>query len=182
MPVDERTFAARVTSWINAILTQRPGLPYDRADVEVSAPGSRDRADFCVYRRGTNQVALSGELKMPDKPYGRNHLDQALIEDAHDKADSHGARFFFSWNVNRFALFETFRVGVGITDRDVLHREVVNIRSSGEVSNPSVEATIKEFWEDLLEEVAVYEAGTRPTPEIPLDQRFIRRLESALEE
>jgi hypothetical protein len=63
MVVDERTFVADVAGWVTAILTRRQDLPYGPAHVEEHGVGSRSRHDFVLYRRGTNRVVLTGEVK-----------------------------------------------------------------------------------------------------------------------
>lgn len=182
MSVDERTFCGDVASWINQILARRSDLPYKEAKVEEPVVGGRKRLDLKVFRRGLPPVALTGEVKMPDKPYGRSHLDRELVEDAFHKASEEGSDHYFTWNVNRFALFETHQPGVPFMERVLEDREVVQIRDSEEVRKESIEAAIKAFLEDLLETLARIESGERQLLNLPLDRRFIIRLEEALEE
>lgn len=182
MPVDERTFVADVESWIDAILARRTDLPYGKAKVEEPLIHGRKRLDLKVFRRSSTGVALTGEVRMPDKPYGRNHLDGELIENAFEKASRLGSNYYFTWNVNKFALFETHQPNVPFMDRRIEDREVVEIRESDEVNKEAVQTRIKDFWEELLETLARLESGERQLLNLPLDIRFIRRLEGALEE
>jgi hypothetical protein len=129
------------------------------------------------------RVVLTGEVKMPDTPQGRSPFHQELVEDAFDKASRTGTPYYFTWNVCDFVLFETHREGVAFMDRRVEGPVwVVDIVSSEDVRQASVEQAIKDFWERFLGELAAIEAGRRPLRNLPLDRRFVLRLEAALEE
>ena len=182
MPVDERTFCADVASQINEILRRRTDLPYAEARVEEHEAGGRKRLDLMVFRRDLKRVALTGEVKMPDKPYGRSHLDDELVKDAFEKASQLGSNYYFTWNVNKFTLFATHQEGVPFTERQLWNREVIQIRSSDELTKQAVRDKIAAFWEEVLEQLAQIESGERPFPNLPLDRRFIVRLEDALED
>ncbi|MBI2866666.1 MAG: SAM-dependent DNA methyltransferase [Chloroflexi bacterium] len=181
MPVDERTFVADVAAWVTAILERRTDLPYGRARVEEHGVGDRKRHDFVLYRRGLPRVALTGEVKMPDSPQGRSPLDQALVEDAFEKASRRGTPYYFTWNVREFALFQTHQEGVPFMDRRIEGpTTVAQVATSDDVRRPEVESAIVAFWEKFLEDFARLEAGRRPLLNLPLDRRFILRLEDAL--
>jgi len=182
MPVDERTFCADVASQINEILRRRTDLPYAEARVEEHEAGGRKRLDLMVFNRDLKRVALTGEVKMPDKPYGRSHLDGELVEDAFEKASQLGSNYYFTWNVNKFTLFATHQEGVPFAERQLWNREVIQIRSSDELRKQAVRDKIAAFWEEVLEQLAQIESGERPFPNLPLDRRFIVRLEDALED
>ena len=49
MPVDERTFAAEVASWVNELLNRRQDLPFSQARVEDHVGDTRKRHDFRLY-------------------------------------------------------------------------------------------------------------------------------------
>ncbi len=183
MPVDERTFMADVAGWVTAILQRRDDLPYSHARVEEHGVGNNKRQDFVLYRRSIQRVALSGEAKMPDSPKGKSSLDGELVEDAYEKASRRGTPYYFTWNVREFALFQTHQEGVPFMDRGVEGpQEVVDIRFSDDVRRPEVEAQIKKWWEEFLQRFADLEAGRRPLENLPLDRRFILRLENDLSE
>ena len=46
---------------------------------------------------------------MPGTRDGRSPHNPALVEDSATKADNAGAEFFFTWNVNEFALWDRSR-------------------------------------------------------------------------
>lgn len=182
MTVDERTFAGKAQSWIDAILARRTDLAYGEARVEVSGRGTRKRADLSVLRRGTRRAALTGEIKMPDQPYGRNHLDGELVDDAYTKASRRGVPYFFTWNVNKFALFKTEMPDIPYTERIIESYDVAEIRDSEEVLREPSRTVIQEFLESLLDKLYRLEQGVEEAGTLPLDRLFIARLESALEE
>jgi type I restriction-modification system DNA methylase subunit len=183
MPVDERTFVAEVAGWVTAILAHRQDLPYGSARVEEHGIGDRKRHDFVLYRRTTNRVILTGEVKMPDSPEGKSPFHQSLVEDAFTKASRAGTSFYFTWNVREFVLFETHQEGIPFMERRVegpVH--VADVATSDEVQRDDVQNAIKDFWEKFLEDLAALEQGRRRLQNMPLDQRFVRRVEAALEE
>jgi type I restriction-modification system DNA methylase subunit len=183
MPVDERTFMAEVAGWVTAILQRRDDLPYSRARVEEHGVGNRTRHDFVLYDRQTRLAALSGEAKMPDSPKGKSPLDAELVEDAFSKAARQGTPYYFTWNVKQFALFKTHEPGVSWLDRRIEGPEdVVDIDVSDDVRRPEIEERIKEWWEDFLKRFANLQAGHRDLENLPLDRRFILRLEGDLGE
>jgi len=183
MPVDERTFVAEVAGWVTAILSHRQDLPYGCARVEEHGIGDRKRHDFVLYRRDTNRVVLTGEVKMPDSPEGNSPFHQSLVEDAFTKASRAGTSYYFTWNVREFVLFETHREGIPFMERRVegpVH--VADVATSDEVQRDDVQNAVKNFWETFLQDLAALEQGRRRLQNMPLDQRFVRRVEAALEE
>lgn len=182
MPVDERTFVADVKAWIDAILARRPDLPYGHAEVEEHEVGGRRRLDLIIYRRTVGRVALTGEVKMPDSVQGRRGpLDGDLVEDAFEKAARLGSPYYFTWNVREFVLFQTHQEGIPFMDRRLEGpAAVANAYVSDDVRRPDIEEAIKAFWEGLLERLMALERGAR-FRELPLDRRFILRMEASLE-
>lgn len=183
MPVDERTFVAQVAGWVTAILERRQDLPYSDARVEEHGEGNRKRHDFVLYSRGANKVVLTGEVKMPDNPEGRNPFHQSLVEDAFTKASRAGTPYYFTWNVREFVLFQTHQPGVPWMERRIEGPvRVADVTTSDDVQRSDVQNDVKDFWERFLDNLAALEQGRRRFQNMPLDQRFVRRLEAALEE
>ncbi|MBI4311141.1 MAG: SAM-dependent DNA methyltransferase [Chloroflexi bacterium] len=182
MAVDERTFVADVKGWIDAILRERPGLPYSHARVEEHTISGRQRHDLVLFGRNGLPV-LSGEVKMPDSVIGKkNPYHEELVRDAYDKARDLGVDYYFTWNVRDFALFQTLQAGVQWNERKVAGRHVVDVIDSDDVRKADVEEAIKQFWVTLLESLPAHFAGRRVLRELALDELFIRRIEAALEE
>jgi hypothetical protein len=183
VPVDERTFVPDVKTWVDQILARRADLPYERASVEEHTVNGRERLDFLLYRRGPgNRVALTGEIKMPDSAQGRRGpLDAELVEDAFEKASRLGAPFYFTWNVREFVLFRTHVEGVAFMQRGIEGpKPVAEAIRSDDVRRPDIQEAIRAYWEAFLERLAAIESGARLV-ELPLDRRFILRLEATLE-
>lgn len=182
--ITEWTFVADVVSWINQILEERKDLPYSRAQVELRKKGKLQRRDLTLYDRQNKQkIVLTGEVKLPDKPDGRNPFQDALVLDAHGKADDVGAEYFITWNVNRCVLWRTFKPGTPITERYIEPYEVLPapIRKSDELLHPRVQEQIKQFLVRFLERFAAIVTGAEPMVALPLDEKFIVVWEYALE-
>ena len=105
------------------------------------------------------------------------------MEDAFTKASRTGTSYYFTWNVCEFVLFETHREGVPFMERRVegpIH--VADVTTSDDVQRNDVQNAVKDFWERFLVDLAALEQGRRRLQDMPLDQRFVRRVEAALEE
>ncbi|MCX6023138.1 MAG: SAM-dependent methyltransferase, partial [Chloroflexi bacterium] len=179
MAVDERTFNADVVGWINEILGQRPDLPFSRAAFEEH--GITGRRDFTIYARSPRlRKVLTGELKVPDKPYGKSAYDLNLVSDAQKKANELGVSFFFTWNVNQLVLWRTFAENTPIDQRDLEHFEVASLRSSDQLNHEATREQMKDFVRSFLERFTEILQGSEPIRNRPPDEKFIRIIESAL--
>jgi methylase of polypeptide subunit release factors len=178
--INEWTFAADVCKTIQGILADNPGLPFSEAKVEEGAKGGRKRRDLTLYG-ATSEPVLTGEIKLPDRPDGQSPYSDPLLEDAFEKANAKGVEYFFTWNVNRFVLWKTFEAKKPVAERDLEHFNVTSITSREELSNAGVQAEIKGVLTQILGRFARILEGTEPIRSRPLDEKFIRVLESALE-
>ena len=178
--INEWTFAADVCKTIQAILEDNPGLPFSEAKVEQGAARGRKRRDLTLYGRG-NEPVLTGEIKLPDRPDGQSPYSDPLLEDAFEKANAKGVEYFFTWNVNRFVLWKTFEAKKPVAERDLEHFNVTSITRAEEILSPGVEVEIRGFLTQFLGRFARVLEGTEPIRSKPLDEKFIRVLESALE-
>jgi methylase of polypeptide subunit release factors len=178
--INEWTFAADVCKTIQGILADTPGLPFAEAKVEQGAGFGRRRRDLTLYDREKRPV-LTGEIKLPDRPDGQSPYAGPLVDDAFQKANARGVEHFFTWNVNRFVLWKTFEAGKPIAERDLEHFNVTSITRSEELANPGVQTEIRGFLTQFLGRYARILEGTEPIRSRPLDEKFIRVLESALE-
>ncbi len=180
LEINEWTFAADVCKTIQGILADNPGLPFSEAKVEQSAGPGRKRRDLTLYGTADSPV-LTGEIKLPDRPDGQSPYADPLVEDAFGKANAKGLEYFFTWNVNRFVLWKTFEAKKPVAERDLEHFNVTSITSREELSSPSVQTEIRGFLTQFLGRYARILEGTEPIRSKPLDEKFIRVLESALE-
>ncbi len=178
--INEWTFAADVCKTIQGILANNSGLPFTEAKVEQGAGTGRKRRDLTLYG-GEARPVLTGELKLPDRPDGQSPYSTPLLEDAFQKANAKGVEYFFTWNVNRFVLWKTFEAGKPIAERDLEHFNVTSIAHSEELSSPGVQTEIQGFLTQFLGRFARILEGTEPIRSKPLDEKFIRVVESALE-
>ncbi len=177
--INEWTFAADVCKTIQGILAESPSLPFSEAKVEEGVSGKRKRRDLTLYGTAGKPV-LTGELKLPDRPDGQSPYADPLVEDAFQKANAKGLDYFFTWNVNRFVLWKTFEPGKPLADRELEHFNVTSITDSEEITSPGVQSEIRGFLSHLLARYARILEGTEPIRSKPLDEKFIRVLESAL--
>lgn len=178
--INEWTFASDVCKMIQGILAENPGLPFSEAKVEQGAGTGRKRRDLTLYDNN-ERVVLTGEIKLPDRPDGQSPYADALRDDAFKKANAKGVEYFFTWNVNRFVLWKTFEAGKPIAERDLEHFNVTSITASAELESLSVQTEIRGFLIQFLGRYVRILEGTEPIRSKPLDEKFIRVLESALE-
>ena len=162
------------------ILEQRLDLPFQSASIEESAKGRLKRRDLTLRDR-QGKLALTGEIKLPDKADGLTPYNETVVIDAHKKADDVGVKHFFTWNVNRLVLWKTFEPGIPLIQRDQRLFEVANIRNNTELSQAPVQRRIREFLEEFLIFFADIHRGLQVLPVKPLDERFIDMLDTALD-
>ena len=105
-PKHEVSFCADVKSWLDALFAKHPEWPFHRAEIEETGHGSRKRSDLKIMDREHRTPVLTGEVKMPGTPEGRNPYSDELMQDAAQKAENLQADYFFTWNVNKFVLFD----------------------------------------------------------------------------
>jgi type I restriction-modification system DNA methylase subunit len=179
--ITEWQFTADVASSINEILRDRLDLPFASASCEERGKGSQKRRDLTIYDRNNN-VALTGEVKLPDKRDGRSPIQEALVIDAHNKANAIGVDYFFTWNVNNCVLWKTFEQGKPITERYVEFFDALPapIRNSDDLLHPRVKEQVKKFLTTFLERCAAIFSGAKPMLLLPMDEKFIRVWELAL--
>ncbi len=176
----EWTFASNVKSWIDQIIHDNPDLPFERAEVERQTPGRTTRSDLKLFDRDGNTV-LSGEIRFPDRPGGLTPYGDALVDNAHRKADAEGVEYFFTWNVNRFVLWKTFKPGLPLIERDEEQWPVCEVAAGEQAQQADVEAKIRSFLAEFLRRFARIVAGEETIRARPLDERFIEMIEAAIQ-
>jgi len=179
--ITEWEFTADVASQINGVIARRPDLPFSEARCEQRGRGSAKRRDLTLL--GKNRKPLfTGEVKMPGTREGRSPLNEAVVIDAHDKANAIGVEHFFTWNVNNCILWNTFETGKSITDRHIEFIKALPspIATADEVKDPRVAEQIAQFLEKLLDRCAAISSGDIPIAKLPLDEKFINVWELAI--
>jgi hypothetical protein len=118
--IHEVDFCGQVATAVAALHARNPNFPFAEARLEGFGTGSarRKRKDLRFFESG-GKLALCGEVKLPGTPEGRSPYDDALYQDAAQKADNAAVRFFFTWNVNVFVLWDRSQWDKPIVERGV---------------------------------------------------------------
>jgi len=181
----EVDFCAQIASAANTLFQQDPSaFPFTEARVEGFGKGAakKKRKDLRFFET-QDKLALCGEVKLPGTAEGRSPYDENLYQDAAQKADNAAVRFFFTWNVNHFVLWDRSQ-----WDRPILERRVrewklgITLNHPEEVARPeNLEFIRARFLPDLLRDLADIYTGRRRDWSMPPDDIFIRSLESHLD-
>ncbi|MGA2068011.1 MAG: N-6 DNA methylase [Thermoguttaceae bacterium] len=182
--INEVDFCGQVASAANHLIEQNPAAyPFREVRIEGygKAAGRRKRKDLRFYGRN-DKLVLCGEVKLPGTPEGRSAFAEKLMQDAFAKAEDSGVQFFFTWNVNEFAIFDR-----GLWDRPLLERRIRVWRMGRALADSAAVARednlsfVKtHFLPDLLRDLADIISGRR-RDWLPPDDIFIRTLESHLD-
>lgn len=174
----EVTFCSRVSKWTDSIFENNPALSFKRSEIEEPKGIKRKRSDLRVYG-ASNKLILAGEVKLPGTAEGRNAYNSALVEDSYQKASNAGAEFFFTWNVNKFVLFDAKLWHLPIMERRVKDYDLgLDLDNPYDVSRAEVEKSIQKFLTDFFADLQVIMDGKQPDWGIPPDEFFIRAFES----
>ena len=180
MPINEVDFCSLVASEVNSLIRQNPDLsPLHEVRIERYGKGAgrRKRKGLGFYDRN-GKLLLCGEVKLPGTPEGRSPYGDKLCSDAAAKASDAGIRFFFTWNVNAFVLWDH-----SLCERPLLERRVAGWPLGRDLVNPEEVARednltfIKtHFLPDLLRNLADIVSGRRRDWSMPPDDIFIQLL------
>ena len=180
---NEVTFCADVKSWMDALFQQHPEWPFERAHIEKYGRGTNKRHDFRVLAREGLRPVLSGEVKMPGTPEGRNPYAYPLMQDAFLKAKNIQAPYFFTWNVNKFVLFDSSRWNVPIYEMRVDRWDLgLGLTHSGDCLRPEVQTAIRDkFLPEFFAKFARIVSGALVDWGMAPDDLFLDSLENHLE-
>jgi hypothetical protein len=177
--ITEWEFTADAAGWINEAIAKFPRLPFSRAKCEQRGSGSQKRRDLTLIDK--NQVlALTGEVKLPWQKDGGSPYIEKVVQDARRKAQRAQVRFFFTWNVNEFVLWETFPTKTPHKDRQYKSWDVTQVLKPGHLEVPGIQQQIKTWLAGFLTEYANIWRGTALLGTLLPDEKFINLLESAL--
>ena len=183
--IHEVDFCSQIAGAANELVSQAPSAyPFAEARVEGFGTGAskRKRKDL-RFVDGKGIVVLCGEVKLPGTPEGRSALHHNLVKNAALKADDAGIQYFFTWNVNEFALWDRSLWERPWFERRVrfwrLERVFANSEEVGQ--EESLRYIKKHFLPGLLRDLAGIMSGLRPDWGLPPDDLFIRSLESHLD-
>jgi hypothetical protein len=174
----EVTFCSRVSKWADSIFENNPAFSFKRTEIEESKGIKRKRSDLRVYG-ANNKLILAGEVKLPGTADGRNAYNFALVDDSCHKASNAGAEFFFTWNVNKFVLFDSKLWHLPIMERHVKDYDLgLDLDNPDDVSRPEVEKRVQKFLADFFADLQSIMDGKQPDWGMPPDEFFIRAFES----
>ena len=177
--INEWEFTADVASWINEILVKSTRLPFSRAKCEQRGSDSAKRRDLTLLDKDKRAV-LTGEVKLPYQKDGGSPYNEAVVQDARRKARIAGVRFFFTWNVNEFVLWETDSAEAPLKDRQFRSWPVAQVHKSHHLKLSSAIQVLKTWLADFLFEFAkIYHGAALLGTQLP-DEKFLRMLEAAL--
>lgn len=186
--IHEVDFCGQVASAANLLFAQDPAaFPFGEARVEGfgTGAGRRKRKDLRFFEPAAagGRLALCGEVKLPGTPEGRSAFDDKLYQDAAQKADNAGVRFFFTWNVNEFVLWDRSQWEKPPLERRVRAWKLgLTLASPEDVARPeNLDFIRTRFLPDLLRDLADIYTGRRRDWTMPPDDIFIRSLESHLD-
>lgn len=183
--IHEVDFCAQVASHSNILFGADPSAyPFRESRVEGFGAGAakRKRKDLRFFD-SDGRLALCGEVKLPGTPEGRSPYDDAMYQDAAQKADNAAVQFFFTWNVNTFVLWDRSQWDKPILERRVREWKLgLTLTSPEEVARPeNLEFIRARFLPNLLRDLADIYTGRRRDWTMPPDDIFIRSLESHLD-
>lgn len=177
--ITEWEFTADVAKWISEILINNPRLPFSEAKCEKRGSGSIKRRDLTLLDKNQG-IVLTGEVKMPWAKDGGSPYIETVVQDARQKAQRAGVRFFFTWNVNELVLWETFPAKTAQKDRSYKSWKVTQIHKPEHLEISSTIHAFKSWLEPFLADFANIYLGTTPLGTQLPDEKFLQILESSL--
>jgi hypothetical protein len=177
--MNEWEFTAEIASWIKEILAKNRSLPFSSARCEQVGEGSFKRRDLTLLDRD-QRIVLTGEVKLPYRKDGGSPYNAAVATDARAKAQRAGTRFFFTWNVNEFVLWETTPSKTSWQEQNYKSWEVTTIHRESHLELPMTAQAIKTWLALFLNEFAQIIRGTASIGFKAPDEKFIEALESSL--
>lgn len=182
--IHEVDFCGQVATAVAAMHAQDPTFPFAEARLEGFGTGAakRKRKDLRFFEPG-GKLALCGEVKLPGTAEGRSPYDDGVYQDAAQKADNAAVRFFFTWNVNVFVLWDRSQWDKPILERRVREWKLgLTLAGPEDVARPeNLDFIRTRFLPDLLRDLADIYTGRRRDWSMPADDIFIRSLESHLD-
>jgi hypothetical protein len=176
--MNEWEFTGTVASWINEILAANRELPFSRAAVEQTSTDSHQRRDLTLLDRAGKAV-LTGEVKLPYQKDGGTPYNNAVVADAWGKARRAKVPLFFTWNVNQCVLWTRERAAP--SREEYRSWKVTQVHRAGAMEHPAVHRDIQQWLVTFLQDVARVLDGAAEIGRRAPDERFIDRLEAALE-
>jgi hypothetical protein len=154
--MNEMTFVARlgVATRLRAERRRSEGLPVliENGEVEerqVDRTGSVRRCDIRLNSRGGAKL-VSGEVKRPEVPAGRDPRGSELREDARRKAVARGLPYYFTCNMREVVLYAVSSSS-NVPDREETSLVLADVRTSGDAD--ALRSQIEESWIQFLDDL-----------------------------
>lgn len=179
MPLTEPEFNAKVVELMNQIIREK-GLGFEEARMGTSLKMADETTKFpdgVIWKnKATGEASLLFEIKNPNWDASNTRL----VDIACKKAYELGTKYFATWNMRDFILWETFRAGVPLYDRHKeWYKNIIWVKDISEVDRKENWDKIKKFLGEFLE--ALNQDIFRRKKVfvgLPMDQFFIRKLAS----
>jgi hypothetical protein len=179
MSITEWELTADVASWFNEIIFKNRILPFSRVKCEQRAEGpSKGRGLTLLDSLGRSIV--SGEIKLPYQKDGSSPYIAAVVNDARAKALKASSKYFFTWNVNEFILWETTQTRSIWKDQNYKSWDVTGVQKESDFENPAVIDALKRWLPVFLDDFVKIIQGTASIGKKSPDEKFIDSLKSAL--
>ncbi len=183
---NEVSFCNDVTKWAMAIFAADSTLPFGDAKIEEYGQGSLKRQDLRFYERkpsgAVGKLVLCGEAKLPGTLQGKTPFNFALVEDAFGKASRAGCRYFFTWNVEKLALFDCQKADKPMLERFIGQWDLGrSLDQPEDVTDPLVIEKIRnELLPRFFADFAKILRGERDDFALPLSDLYLNVLETHL--
>lgn len=179
--MNEWDFTSLAAGWMNAAIEADQNLPFSAARCEMKGRGSNKRRDLTLLGKDGSPV-ITGEVKLPFQPEGSSPFRSAVVLDAREKAERAKVQFFFTWNVNRLALWPT-KLSKGEA-HNAAYREwtITDIHREPQLDLQANQEVIQRWIPLFLREIAEVSRGDKPIDRKPPDLRFIETIEAELEQ
>jgi hypothetical protein len=178
MPINNRELTADVARWLNEIIGKDRTLPFSRARSGQRPETSPERGGLTLLG-GVGQVLVTGEIRLPCQKDGTSPYSAAVVNDARAKALRASSRFFFTWNVNEFVLWETIPAGTW-KDQNYKSWDVARVRRESDLERPAEIDALKKWLAVFLDDLTNILQGTDFIGKKSLDEKFIDSVQSAL--
>jgi len=182
--INERQWQGRVLQWIGELLKKYPDLPFSKVDqeFEVLVNGKkRQFNDLTLFDKQGKPICVF-EIKLPDKSDGRSPRYLPVVTKTYNSADSLGAEYFVTWNVNSAVLWKTHIPNRAPHERSLIqYPSIAAIRSSEALDLPDVGVSLRKWVEDFLQVFGRIVMGVVLAPPQPLDEGFMQAIQSYLD-
>lgn len=180
--MNEWEFTALAAQWITGAVEYNRDSPFGEARCEQRSRNSLKRRDLTILGKD-GKILVTGEVKMPYQAEGGSPLRMSVVRDARAKAERAGVKYFFTWNVNRIALFPT-----SVTNPDdppnAAYQEwqIIDIHREEQIKLGANQDRIRKELAKFLHELAEVLRGDQLIERKPPDLRFIDTIEAELEQ